>query len=386
MSSVAGGNNEVISIDVVLNPIIDKSELEKEINQSKEPQVGDTKDYDNTTRNNADNVKRDSQGRLGEEFVRDSNGQVVPVGSPAGGVAGGTAGGGIGSAATGAIIGSQFGGNKSEIEELKKQQSKLYNEYDPSLVEELEYKEEGRQAGVRSKYDENVAEAMNDGDIIRVQKLEDQLEIDLKDSPYDIAEAKRGRVRFDEERGEIDTKIKSTKKTEKPSVIPPKTDITKGKTPSAAPDSTTTLTKIKASLGLGQKGAKNVESLATNPEALIGGNLKRLLPAAGIIGIIALALLEAPNFMKSIVKALAVKGGPLNQDFHRFIADEVQLGINRDLQWRRSRGLDVIITTDHRDYILSDPAFISNSLVDGDPTRSERLNSNETKLGYGNGL
>ena len=411
MSSEAGGNNEVISIPIVLNPIVDKSKLEKEINQSKEPQIGDTRD--NTTRNNADNARRDSQGRLSEELIRDSNGQVVPVGRPTGGVAGGT----LGSAAVGVVAGN-VAANESEnvfrieTEKLKKSQLKATKKLKKSQSKEIEKLKKNQLKAnseatslIKSFYkkggdfvsggiDTAIKTAFENKDFNEVSMLmfkKQYFEGVVERKFGDISKISTDNIssiNYQDKKDKVETDI-TNGETTKPNITKDKTtksDITKGKTPLVAPDSTNRITKIKTSLGVGQKGAKNIESLATNPEALIGGNLRRLLPAAGIIGIIALALLEAPNFMKSIVKALAVKGGPLNQDFHRFIADEVQLGINRDQQWRRSRGLDVIITTEHRDYILSDPAFINNSLVDGDPTRAERLNSNETRLGYGNGL
>ena len=134
------------------------------------------------------------------------------------------------------------------------------------------------------------------------------------------------------------------------------------------------------------KESKNLKSLASNPKGFIQGGIANVLAVAGPYGLLASLIvgmvLESPKF----IKALAVKGGPLNQDFDRKIAEEVQLGIERNEQWRRARGLDIVITTENRNYIIGDPAFWGNSSVDNEATRVNRLSSNETKYGYSNGL
>ena len=115
-----------------------------------------------------------------------------------------------------------------------------------------------------------------------------------------------------------------------------------------------------------------------------------MLGRAGIYGAIAVAIvtliIESPEIIKAVVEALGVKGGPLNQDYTRKLDEDFQLGISKDLQFRRAAGLDIIITTDDAKYIITDPGFVTNSLVDIETTRSIRINSNETQYGYANGL
>lgn len=139
-----------------------------------------------------------------------------------------------------------------------------------------------------------------------------------------------------------------------------------------------------------QEGLNRLLAYSKNPSGAIQGELLGLLGRAGIYGAVATAIISlvagAPEVIMAVVNALAVKGGPLNQDYHRFYGEETQLGISRDLQYRRAVGLDVVITSEDRGYLLSDPGFVNNSLVDVDLTRSIRVSTNETQYGYQSGM
>ena len=141
---------------------------------------------------------------------------------------------------------------------------------------------------------------------------------------------------------------------------------------------------------LDSQGLKNLKSLVTNPGATVENKLLGLLGRAGIHGAVAVAnitlVIQSPEVIKAVIETLGQKGGPLNQDYTRKIDEEIQVGIDKDLQFRRAAGLDVIITTEDTKYIISDPGFVNNSLVDIERTRSIRINSNETQYGYANGL
>lgn len=141
---------------------------------------------------------------------------------------------------------------------------------------------------------------------------------------------------------------------------------------------------------LDTQGLKNLKALTANPGALVQNKLISMLGRAGIHGAIAVAIItlviESPEIIKAVVEALGVKGGPLNQDYTRQLDEDLQVGISKDLQFRRAAGFDVIITTSDAKYIITDPAFVNNSLVDIETTRSIRINSNETQYGYVNGL
>lgn len=174
----------------------------------------------------------------------------------------------------------------------------------------------------------------------------------------------------------------------------------KGETTSKAPvteESTETAKKKQAlkefekfASDLDSKGLKNLKSLTANPGKLVENKLLSMLGRAGIHGAIAVAIITlivgSPEIIKAVVEALGVKGGPLNQDYTRQLDEDLQVGISKDLQFRRAIGIDVIITTQDTQYIITDPGFVGNSLVDIELTRSIRINSNQTQYGYVNGL
>lgn len=139
-----------------------------------------------------------------------------------------------------------------------------------------------------------------------------------------------------------------------------------------------------------KQGLQTLSKFAKNPTGTVQNELLSILGKAGIQGALAVTIIgiiiASPQIIMAITKQLAVKGGPLNQDFHRFFEEENQLGLERNLQYRRSVGLDVIIMNDNRDYLLADPGFVTNSLVDVETTRSIRTSSNATEYGYVNGM
>ena len=139
-----------------------------------------------------------------------------------------------------------------------------------------------------------------------------------------------------------------------------------------------------------KKGLQTLSKFAKNPSGLVQNELLGILGKAGVHGALAVAIITAiiaaPELIRTIVKAMSVKGGSLNQDFHRFFEDEAILGFDRELQYRRFSGLDVVITNDNRQLLLIDPGFVSNNLVDVERTRAIRNSSNSTQYGYVTGM
>jgi len=135
-----------------------------------------------------------------------------------------------------------------------------------------------------------------------------------------------------------------------------------------------------------REGMKTLNSFAKNPTGMIQNQFMKILGRAGVYGALAAAIiaviLATPEIITTIVSSLSVKGGPLNQDFHLFFDEQQQLGLERDLQYRYATGLDVIITNSQRGYLLTDPGFVGNNLVDIDITRSFRLTTPDTQYGY----
>ena len=142
--------------------------------------------------------------------------------------------------------------------------------------------------------------------------------------------------------------------------------------------------------GLDKQALGNLKSFAGNPQGTIQNGLIGALGSAGVYGALATTIIglviSSPEVFKAFVKFLGQKGGPLNQDYRRDFANETQTGIDRELQFRRSIGLDVIITDQDKDFVLDDPAFVSNSLVNVEITRHIRISTNETTYGYANGI
>jgi hypothetical protein len=134
------------------------------------------------------------------------------------------------------------------------------------------------------------------------------------------------------------------------------------------------------------KGMKTLSNFAKNPSGMVEKQMLGALAKAGIYGAIAAAVialvLSAPELISTIVLALSVKGGPLNQDFHLFLDEQGQLGLDRSIQYRYATGLDVIITNYDRGYLITDPGFTTNNLVSIDSTRIQRLTNNDVAYGY----
>lgn len=139
-----------------------------------------------------------------------------------------------------------------------------------------------------------------------------------------------------------------------------------------------------------KKGLQTLSKFAKNPTNMVQGELMGILGKAGIHGALAVAIISAiiatPEIIRTIVKAMSVKGAALNQDFHRFFEEEAQVGFSRELQYRRAVGLDVVITNDTRGFLLSDPGFVNNNLVDVESTRANRNSTNQTQYGYVTGM
>lgn len=139
-----------------------------------------------------------------------------------------------------------------------------------------------------------------------------------------------------------------------------------------------------------KQGLQTLSKFAKNHTSMMKGELMGMLGKAGIHGAVAAAIiamiLGSPEFIMTLTRALAVKGGPLNQDFRRDLANESQLGFTREQQYRRAAGFDVIITNDERGFLLTEPFSVGNSLIDIDSTRTQRLSSNNTHYGYVAGM
>lgn len=138
------------------------------------------------------------------------------------------------------------------------------------------------------------------------------------------------------------------------------------------------------------KGIGNLKAVARNPEGFMENTFMAALGRAGPYGALVAAIISAiagsPEMVKAVVSALGVKGAPLNQDY-RFSEDEqINQQFDRHTQYRRLTGDDPVITLQSRGFVVGDPDFVQNSLVDVDTGRTGRIDLRQTSLGYIHGI
>jgi len=138
------------------------------------------------------------------------------------------------------------------------------------------------------------------------------------------------------------------------------------------------------------KGMSNITSLAKNPAGFVENQFLSILGRAGPYGAIAAALiaaaLGAPELVKALVEAFAVKGGPLNQDFRYSQEEFMSQEFDRITQFKRLTGDDPVITVNTIGFVVGDPDFKGNSLVDANIARSARVGLRDSSYGYIHGI
>lgn len=127
---------------------------------------------------------------------------------------------------------------------------------------------------------------------------------------------------------------------------------------------------------------KQFGQLAKSPGSFISGQLTKLLGsgAPAIIGPIALAI-ATPIVMAEIIKALSVKGGPFNRDWRRFIAEEVEVGLNRVQQKQKELGISQVILTQVVGFTPNNENWTYNSLFAIDDSRFARIGLSDRAAG-----
>lgn len=138
------------------------------------------------------------------------------------------------------------------------------------------------------------------------------------------------------------------------------------------------------------KGMSNITQFAKSPDTYLENQFISILGRAGPYGALAAALiataLATPELVKAIVEAFAVKGGPLNQDF-RFSQEEfLSQMFDRITQFKRLTGDDPVITVNTVGFVVGDPDFKGNSLVDANEARAGRVGLRDSSYGYIHGI
>jgi len=138
------------------------------------------------------------------------------------------------------------------------------------------------------------------------------------------------------------------------------------------------------------KGISNVKSLARNPESFMENTFMRALSRAGPYGALTAAIIAtiagSPELVTAVVQALGVKGAPLNQDFAWTEDEQYNQQFDRVMQFRRLTGDDPVITVTTKGFVVGDPDFVDNSLVDTNIARTARVNLRDTSLGLIHGI
>lgn len=141
---------------------------------------------------------------------------------------------------------------------------------------------------------------------------------------------------------------------------------------------------------LDNKAMGNITSIAKNPEAFMENTMMRVLGKAGPYGALTAAIIAAiagsPEMVTAVVDALGVKGGPLNQDYAFSQEEQMNLNLSRITQFKRVTGDDPFITVLTKGFVVGDPDFDGNSLVDADLARTGRVLLRESSLGYIHGI
>jgi len=138
------------------------------------------------------------------------------------------------------------------------------------------------------------------------------------------------------------------------------------------------------------KGMSNVTSMAKNPAGFIENQFISILGRAGPYGAIAAAIITAvlatPELVKAVVTAFATKGGPLNQDYRYSQEEFLSQQFDRITQFKRLTGDDPVITVNTVGFVVGDPDFKGNSLVDANLARTARIGLRGSAYGYIHGI
>ena len=139
-----------------------------------------------------------------------------------------------------------------------------------------------------------------------------------------------------------------------------------------------------------QQGMQNLTKFAKNPPAFMEHTLMSVLQRAGPYGALVAAIIASivgvPELIKAVVQAFAVKGGPLNQDYRYTQEEFLSQEFDRVTQFKRLTGDDPVITVNTVGYVVGDPDFKGNSLVDANEARSGRVGLRDSSYGYIHGI
>ncbi len=130
---------------------------------------------------------------------------------------------------------------------------------------------------------------------------------------------------------------------------------------------------------------RETEQFFQNPKQFIEDQVKEklmdqfedVLEAIPVAAIAILAVKVTQYVMAEFVK----KGGPFNRDFRRFIAEEVDVGLSRELVKMRELGVIQTIIPQTRGFVPNNPAATYNSLIHINESRIARIGLEDRAAG-----
>lgn len=142
--------------------------------------------------------------------------------------------------------------------------------------------------------------------------------------------------------------------------------------------------------GVDSKGISNIKNMAKSPENFMESTFMNALSRAGPYGALTAAIIAtiagSPEMVKVVVEALGVKGAPLNQDYAFTEDEQFNQQFIRTVQFRRLTGDDPVITVLTKGFVVGDPDFVDNSLVDTNIARTARVGLRDSSLGLIHGI
>ena len=138
--------------------------------------------------------------------------------------------------------------------------------------------------------------------------------------------------------------------------------------------------------GIDDTELKQFLSLVKNPQDFLVKSLepmlKRILGSrvVAILGPVGVALIAAAVAVE-VIKLLSVKGGPLNRDWRRFIAEEVEVGLSRVQQKENELGISQTILTQVSGFKQNNENFTYNSLYEINDSRLARIGLSDREAG-----
>lgn len=139
--------------------------------------------------------------------------------------------------------------------------------------------------------------------------------------------------------------------------------------------------------GLDKSEIQKIRGILRNPQGFMSSGIEKLFSRLGpnttvILGIVG-AVIASPILFIEIMKQLSVKGGLFNRDFRRFIAEEVDVGLSRELAKMRELGDPnaQVIISQGRGWTPNNEAWVYNSYYEVNPSRIARIGLDDKSAG-----